>query len=233
MVSEPTPDQCRIGIVQRRRAQRSRRGEVELGSEPRADELNTGRGKHVGLVGAIDRDLDVDQVRQVVDGAVALILQCRGGRIGRTQALKFGVDRGNLLHVGIGLRHRVADVLLDIGAQRLNALRCRIELLRERLRRAQRRGLGRQSGRRGLKRLDRGGEIVERRFQRAGASGRAVNALKLGKDIRGLIGKTRAAGFCPQLALNERVDVTADAGDQSRGAGTPVGSSIWLMDSAI
>jgi len=66
-----------------------------------------------------------------VDGLVALIHQRRGGRIGWLQSPQLGVELRDLGHRGIGLTHRNVDVLLGIGTQRLNALRRRIELLRQ------------------------------------------------------------------------------------------------------
>ena len=192
--------------------------EIELRRLTISNKLNAGGRKDVDRGATVD-GAHVDIFRQVVDGAVALILQRRGRRVGRAQALKLGVDRRDLLQVGVDLRHRVADVLVDVGAQRLDALRRRVDLLRQCLRRAQRRRLCRQSGRVGLERLDGRGEIVEGRFQRAGASGRAVDALQLPEDIRDLVGIAGAAGLGTQLPLNELIEVTGNARDQHRGAG--------------
>ena len=138
---------------------------------------------------------DVNQLRQVVDGVVALIHQRRGERIGRTQSLELGIDLRDLAHIGVGLSRRIADVLIDIGAKRLDSLRRRIQLLGQRLRRRQRHALRRGVARAARQRLQRGGEIVERRFKRAVAAGRAIDALQLAQDIRGLVGIAAAARF--------------------------------------
>jgi len=78
---------------------------------------------------------DVHQLRQGVDRVIALIFQRGRLRIGRAQSLQPGVDGGDRGHRRIGLADAGADILIDVGAQRLNALRCRIQLLGQRLRR--------------------------------------------------------------------------------------------------
>ena len=143
----------RVGIVSGIRRQRSRRAVVESRSHARTDELNAARGEDIDFIVAAGDCPDVHQVRQVVDGGVALILQRRGSGIGRAQALKFRIDGGNLLQVGIGLRRRRADILVDVRAQRLDALRGAIELLSQCLRRTQCRRLRRQACRAGRDRL--------------------------------------------------------------------------------
>src|SRR6202012_4027766 len=111
----------------RRRAQRSRRAERKLRGLGAADKLNACRGQDADLIGAVGDRLDVHETGQVIDGVVALVLQRRRRRIVWTQALQLGIERGDRLQVVVGLIYRRPDVLLDIGAQRLDALRRYIE----------------------------------------------------------------------------------------------------------
>ena len=132
----------RVGVPLRIGVQRSLRVENQL-RRLGADQFNTIGRVDRGLVGVIGSDADVHQLRQQVDRLIALIHQRRGGRVGWLQSPQLGVDLRDLGHRGIGLTHRNVDVLLGIGTQRLNALRRRIELLRQRLRRRHRRDLRR------------------------------------------------------------------------------------------
>jgi hypothetical protein len=67
--------------------------------------------------------------------------------------------------------------------------------------------------------LQRGGEVVERIFDRAVAAGGAVDALKLAQDIRDLVGIAAAGSLGAKLALHEQVELAVDAGDRDRRAG--------------
>ncbi|MFK4701157.1 hypothetical protein ABIF42_006751 [Bradyrhizobium diazoefficiens] len=186
--------------------------------EPGADELDACRGVDVGLVRAVGGDADVDIFRQRVDGLVALVHQRRSRGVVCRQALELGVDVGDLLHRRVGLLRRGAEILLDVGAQRLNALGGDVELLRQRLRRAQRNGLRRRRTRAGRQRLQRGGELVQRGFERAAVTGRAIDTLKLLQDVGHLVGVTAAAGLGAQLVQHVAVELPADAGRHRRRA---------------
>ncbi len=223
MFSDPTPDLRRIGVVQRRRPQRALRVVDEGGCEACADQLNTGVGEDAGLVRRIGHDPDVHQLRQRIDGVVALIHQRRGERIGRAQALKLGVDLRDLGQIGVGLSRRIADVLIDIGAKGLDPLRRRIQLLGQRLRRRQRHALRRGVARTVRQRLQRGGEVVERGFKGAVAARRAVDALQLAQDIRRLVGIGAAGSFRAQLTLDEQIELTVDAGGDDGRADAAAG----------
>ncbi|MEY9127753.1 hypothetical protein ABIA09_007315 [Bradyrhizobium yuanmingense] len=187
----------RVDVVERRCRQRAGGGKGEFRGEPGADQLDAGRGVDVGLVRIVGGDADVDIFRQRVDGLVALVHQrCGRGIVGR-QALEPGVDVGDLLHGRIGGLRRIAEILFDVGAQRLNALGGDVELRRERLGRPERNGLRRRRTRAGRQRLQRRGELVQRAFERAGIAGRAVDILKLLQDVGHLVGVAAAAGLGP------------------------------------
>ena len=219
----------RIAVVQRIGVQRSRRRECHLGGLAVADELNAGIGKDAGLVGGVGDGPDIHQFRELVDRAIALIHQRRGGRIGRTQSLQLHVDLGDLGHGRVGLDHRVADILFDVRAQRLDARRRCIQLLRQRLRRRQRRDLRRLAARICRQRLQCRGEIAQRRFQRTAAAGRPVDVLQLAQNIRHLVGVGATGGFRAQLALDVDIELAVDAGDLNARARAAAGD-LDLVD---
>ena len=72
--------------------------------------------------------------------AVALILQRRGVVVVGRKALQLRVEFRNLRHGIVGLGDGGRDVLFRVRAQRLNALRRRVQLKRKRLRRRQGKG---------------------------------------------------------------------------------------------
>ena len=113
---------------------------------------------------------------------------------------------------------RGAEILLDVGAQRLDALGGDVELRRQRLRRTDRNRLRRRRARAGRQRLQRGGEIVQRGFERAAVAGRAIDILKLLQNVGRLVGIAAAAGLGAQLVQHIAVDVAADAGRLRRRA---------------
>ncbi len=195
----------------------------EGGSEPVSNQLDAGIREHVGLVRRVGHHPDIHQLGELVDGVVALVHQRRGERIVRAQALELGIDLRDLAHRGVGLTRRIADVLIDIGAQRLDALRGRIQLLGQRLRRRQRDALGGLVAGIRRQRLQRGGEVAERRFERAIAAGRSIDALQLAQNIRHLVGIGAAGSFRAQLALDEQIELAVDAGGLDAVAEGPAG----------
>ena len=123
--------------------------------------MNAGIGEDADLIGGVGDSPHVHQPGQRVDRVIALVFQRGRLRIGRVQSLQPGVDGGNRRHRRIGLADTGADVLIDVGAQCLNALRRRIQLLGQRLRRGQGdrlRGLATRTRR---YRLQRRSEIAE------------------------------------------------------------------------
>jgi hypothetical protein len=202
----------RIGIPLRVRVQRALRIEAQLRGL-QADEFDAVGGVDRDLVGAAGGNANVHQLRKLIDGAVALIHQVRGGGIVRAQALELVVELGNLLHGRVGLPDRNVEILLHVGAQGLDALRRGVELLRHRLRGLRRRDLRRRTARRRRQRLQRRREIRECVFERAGSAGRPVSRLQLGQHARHLVGIGAARGFRTQLRLHELIERTVDAGD--------------------
>ena len=195
-----------------------------------ADQLDAGVGEHAGLVGAVGDDADVHQLRELVDGVVALVHQRRRRRIGRVHALQPRIELRDRVHRDIGLPDRHADVLLDIGAQGLDALRRRVELLRQRLRRRQHRRLRRIRAGACRQRLHRGGEIAEGVFQRAVLARRAVDVLQLAQDIGDLVGVSAAGGLGAQLRLDILIELAVDAVDAHARAIAGAAGEFDLVD---
>ncbi|KTW14432.1 hypothetical protein SA9_12405, partial [Staphylococcus warneri] len=76
----------------------------------------------------------------------------------------------------------VVDAGLCVGAQRLDSLRGRVELLRHRLRGIDDADAGRLRVRAGRQPLHRGQELVVGVLDRAGGVGIAVDALQIGQE---------------------------------------------------
>jgi hypothetical protein len=66
--------------------------------------------------------------------------------------------------------------------------------------------------------LQRGGELVQRGFERTAVAGRAIDTLKLLQDVGHLVGVTAAAGLGAQLVQHVAVELPADAGRHRRRA---------------
>ena len=109
------------------RIERQRRG---LGT----DQLHARIGEDLDLIVAVVDDANVHQLRQLIDILVALVLQGCGRSIGGVAASKLGVEIDDLLHRRIGGVDRRIEPGFRLAAQRLDAGRHAVELLRQRLR---------------------------------------------------------------------------------------------------
>ena len=148
-----------------------------------ADELKAGCRVDRRLVRAVRDDPDVHQLREIVDGVVALIHQRCGSVVVRRKALQLRIEFRDLRQVVIGLNDRSPDVLLRVRTQRLNSLRRGIQLLRQRLRGRQGQGSRGRGARIRRQRLQRRGEIVVCGLERSGAARRPIEALQLAQHI--------------------------------------------------
>jgi hypothetical protein len=105
----------RIEVPQRSRRQRAlgveyqRRGFVpdELRARP-------GEDLDLGVVGL--HDLDVHQLRELVDIVVALVAQRRRGGVLDVRQAELLIDAGDVAHRRIGLIHRIGQAELGIAA---------------------------------------------------------------------------------------------------------------------
>ena len=222
----------RVCVPERGRRKGTPIVELERGGL-RPDQLQTRIREHRDLIVAVLADVDVHQLRELGDSLVALILQRRRGGVLRRRRRQLLVDLRDRLHGRIGLRNPGGDTLLGLAAQRLNAAAHGIEVLRQLLRRAERRGLRCVGRRTGRKRLQRGREIVEGRVEGTSRSWRPVDLLKLLIELRLGVRIGTAGSLGLELTLHHGVEVAVDPLDIDAGPGIATGRDLNLIDGLV
>lgn len=96
-----------------------------------ADKLGAGAGIDVDLVVVGRHDLDVDQLRKLVDIGIALVLQRGRRRVLRRHQAELAVERRDLLHRVVRLLHGVGKLEFGLAAQRLDVGGHPVQGLRE------------------------------------------------------------------------------------------------------
>src|SRR6266545_4293468 len=85
-----------------------------------ADELKARMGEDRDLIAVVRDDVDVHQLRELIDVAVALVEQVRGGRVVGGGGAELLVDLGDALHRLVGLADRIGEPEFGIAAQALD-----------------------------------------------------------------------------------------------------------------
>ncbi len=191
--------------------------------------MHAGIGEDLDLVVAAVDDANIHQLRQLVDILVALVLQRRGRGIVGAGALQLGVELGDLLHRIVGGVDRRVEPVLRLAAQRLDAVRHAVELLRQRLRRIEHADAGRLAVGAGRQPLHRADKLVERGFQRAGVAGRAIDGLQAAEHRRTQVGIGCAGLLGADLLLQVQIELAVDAGDIDVGSDR-TGNRLHLVD---
>ena len=111
------------------------------------------------------------------------------------------------------MRDRIGQAELGIAAQRLDVGGHAVELLRQHLRGAEHGAARRRRIRAGRQRLQRVGEIVEDRLERAVGAGLAVDALQPVVELRAQVGVARRPSFRSASALHILIELAVDRGD--------------------
>ena len=183
-----------------------------------ADQLQAGIGVDADAVAGLD-DVDVHQLRQLVDVGIALVEHGRGGGAVVAQSRDLLVELGDLGHRLVGFADRVGDAELSRAAQRLDALARGVETLRELLRRADDRAARRAVVRARRQRLQRIGEAVVDRLERADGAGISVDTLQPVVELRAQVGVRGAGILHAQLFLDVLIERALDRADAHADTG--------------
>ena len=209
-----------------RRRHRALGVEGKLGGRD-ADELNAGIREHRDLIVVALHNIDVHQLRKIVDGLVALVLERSRRGVVLRRGSKLLVDVGDARHGVVGALHRVREAELRVAAQALDIGGHAVELLGQHLRRAQNRAARGSGIRRRRQSLQRCREVVVYGFERAVGSWRAVDALQPVVELGAHVGITGARAFDPHLALHELIELALNSGDVDADASL-AGSALDL-----
>ena len=132
--------------------------------------------------------------------------------------MQLDIEPRDLLQGVVGAVDGIGDPSLGIGAQRLDPLRRRVELLRHRLRGIDDADARRLRIRAGRQALQRGQELVVGVLDRAGGVGIAVDPLQIGQEARAHVGVAGTRRLGAKLGLQEFVELAVDAVDQDARA---------------